>query len=356
MRRDFSSVSPGHRRQEVFTRRTFGRVAVSAVPAAQAILTAQTPPPPGPGAFGRGGPPPKPNSNFGGVQIGVITYSFRQGVPATDLISVLTKLGINSVEIMANHAEALAGAPAGPAFGGGGRGRGQMTPEQIAAAQAAQAAARAEIEKWRAGVSMDTFKGIRKQFDDAGIDLRILCYNLNGNVKDDEIDYSFRMAQALGVRAITSSSTVTIAKRVARFADQYKLLWGGHGHDAVNDPEQFATLESYAKIMSFSKYIGVNLDIGHFTAAGCDPISFIKEHHDRITNLHIKDRNKNPAGGGRGANVRWGEGQTAIKDVLLLLKKEKYGFPANIEYEYQGTDPVIEVARCLEYCRDILLA
>jgi hypothetical protein len=57
-----------------------------------------------------------------------------------------------------------------------------------------------------------------------------------------------------------------------------------------------------------------------------------------------------------GANVRWGEGQTAIKDVLLLMKKEKYPFPANIEYEYQGTDPVIEVAKCLEYCRDILIA
>lgn len=349
----------------MFSRRKFGKAAVGALPllpAAQVILTgsaaAQAPPPPAaPGGFGRGGPPPKPDSNFGGVQIGVITYSFRQGVAATDLVSILTKLGINSVEIMNNHAEALAGAPAATqGGGGGGRGRGQMTPEQQAAAQAAQQAARAELDKWRAGVSMDTYKGVRKTFDDAGIDLRILCYNLNGAVKDEEIDYSFRMAKALGVRAITSSSTVTIAKRVATFADQYKMLWGGHGHDAIADPEQFATLESYAKIMGFSKFIGVNLDIGHFTAAGYDPISFIKEHHDRITNLHIKDRNKNPAGGGRGANVRWGDGQTAIKDVLLLLKKEKYGFPANIEYEYQGTDSVIEVAKCLEYCRDILIA
>ncbi|MDQ1469959.1 MAG: hypothetical protein QOJ99_1439 [Bryobacterales bacterium] len=276
---------------------------MGSLPVAQAVFPgsalAQAPGAGSPGGFGRGGPPPKPNSVFGGVQIGVISYSFRQGVPATDLVSILTRLGISSVEIMSNHAEALAGAPATPGFGGG-RGRGQITPEQQAAAQAAQQAARAELDKFRAGVSMDAYKGVRKQFDDAGIDLRILCYNLNGNVKDEEIDYCFRMAQALGVRSISSSSTVTIARRVATFADQYKMLWGGHGHDAVNDPEQFATLESYAKIMSFSKNVGVNLDIGHFTAAGYDPISFIKEHHDRITNLHIKDRNKNPAGGGRG--------------------------------------------------------
>jgi sugar phosphate isomerase/epimerase len=229
-----------------------------------------------------------------------------------------------------------------------------MTPEQQAAARAAADAARAELEKWRAGVSMDTYKGIRKQFDDAGIDLRILCYNLNGNVKDSELDYSFQMAQALGVKAISSSSTVTIARRVAPFAEKYKMLWAGHGHDAVDDPEQFATLESYEKIMSFGKYIGVNLDIGHFTAAGYDAVDYIKKHHDRISNLHIKDRFRNPPGG-RGANVRWGEGQTPIKAVLNLMKSEKYPFPANIEYEYQGTDSVIEVAKCLEYCRDILL-
>jgi sugar phosphate isomerase/epimerase len=295
------------------------------------------------------------------VQIGVITYSFRQGVAATDLIPVMNKIGISEVELMSNHAEALAGAPTAPAFpGGGGRGRGQqMTPEQQAAAQAARKEAADAMTKWRAGVSMDTYKGVRKQFDDAGIDLRILCYNLNGQVTDDEIDYSFRMAQALGVSAISSTSTVTIAKRVAPFADKYKLLWAGHGHDAVNDPEQFATPESFAKIMSFGKYIGVNLDVGHFYAGGYDPVPFIKENHARISNLHLKDRNRdwNMAGGGRGgANVRWGDGQTPLREVLLHLRREKYQFPANIEYEYQGTDPIVEVAKCLEYCRDILIS
>lgn len=338
------------------SRRKFGKFALGAVPAAQLVFSGVADAQPPAGGFGRGGPPPKPNSNFAGVQIGVITYSFRQGVTAQDLIPIITKLGISTVELMSNHAEALAGAPAGPAFGGGGRGRGQMTPEQQAAAQAAQQAARAEIEKWRAGVSMDTYRGIRKQFDDAGIDLRILCYNLNGNIKDDEIDYSFQMAKALGVSAISSSSTVSIAKRVAPFADKYKLLWAGHGHDAVNDPEQFATLESYAKIMSFGKYIGVNLDIGHFTAAGYDAVAYIKENHARISNLHLKDRTRNPAGGGRGGNLRWGDGETPIKEVLQLLKREKYPFPANIEYEYQGTDSVIEVAKCLQFCRDTLLS
>lgn len=337
------------------SRRDFAKLALAGIPAA-ALAQAPAQGPGGPGGFGggRGAPPPPLKSDYAGVKIGVITYSFRQGVPATDLVPIISKLGISHVELMSNHAEALAGAPAPPAFAGGGRGRGQMTPEQQNAAQAARKEAQDALDKWRKSASMDLFRNVRKQFNDAGTELNILCYNLANTATDDEIDYSFQMAQALGVGGMSSSTTVSVAKRVAPFAEKYKLMWGGHGHDNVADPEQFATLESYDKIMSFSKYIGVNLDIGHFTAAGYDPVPYIQKHHDRITNLHLKDRFRNPPGG-RGANVRWGEGQTAIKDVLLLLKKEKYPFPADIEYEYQGTDPVIEVAKCLEYCRDILL-
>ncbi|HEU4386658.1 MAG TPA: hypothetical protein VFV34_02595 [Blastocatellia bacterium] len=99
---------------------------------------------------------------------------------------------------------------------------------------------------------------------------------------------------------------MSFAKRVAPFADKHKITWGGHGHSNVNDPEEFATPESIANIMSFSKYIGVNLDIGHFTAADFDAVAYIKEHHARITNIHLKDRKKN-----QGPNVPWGQGDNA---------------------------------------------
>src|SRR5665811_1474880 len=87
--------------------------------------------------------------------------------------------------------------------------------------------------------------------------------------------------------------------------------------------------------MAYGKYNGVNLDIGHFTAAGYDAVAFIKQHHAKITNLHIKDRKKN-----RGPNVAvWGTGDTPMKEVLQLLKTEKYGFPANLELEYPVPAP-----------------
>ena len=50
----------------------------------------------------------------------------------------------------------------------------------------------------------------------------------------------------------------------------------------------------------------------------------------------------------------FGEGDTPIKEVLQVLKKNKYPIYANIEYEYRGADTVAEIRKCVEYCRNIV--
>jgi sugar phosphate isomerase/epimerase len=328
-----------------YSRRDFGKLALAAVPFAEAY-----------GAI---------HSKFKGVQIGAISYSFRSMQP-DEIIPSMVKVGLGEVELMSNDCEALAGAPLpprggrgraaadAPAVAGGRRGgRGQMTPDQ----QEAQRVQQENLKKWRMSASPATFKSVKKLFNDAGIDVHILCFNQRLNATDDEIEYAFQMAKALDVKAISSSSTVAFAKRVAPFADKHKMLWAGHGHDNVADPEEFSTPKSFETIMSYSKYIAINLDIGHFTAAGFDPIPYIKEVHAHITNLHLKDRTKPAAGGGRPGNLPWGQGDTPIKEVLQLMSKEKYGFPANIELEYQvpaGSDVPTEMSKCLQYCKSAL--
>jgi sugar phosphate isomerase/epimerase len=113
-----------------------------------------------------------------------------------------------------------------------------------------------------------------------------------------------------------------------------------------------ATPESFDACLSYSKYHGVNLDIGHFTAANFDAVAFIEANHARITNLHLKDRKRD-----QGANLPFGQGDTPIVKVLQLLKllgQKQYDIAANIEYEYRGEDPVAEVAKCLQFCKDAL--
>jgi hypothetical protein len=314
-----------------YTRRDIAKITLASVPLARAFGAKMI------------------DSKFGGVQVGAITYSFNR-IASPDpeaIIKAYVEIGLGEAELMSNHCEALAGAPAMPAFGrggggagrapgapaaggapGGGRragggGRAPLTPEQQAEMQAAME----KLAQWRASTGPNTWKAVTKKFNDAGVDVALLCYNMRDSMKDEDIEYGFTMAKGLGVKGITTSTTLTMAKRIAPVADRHKLLVGYHGHDATNDPNETATLESYDTLMGYGKYNGINLDIGHFTAAGYDAVAFIKQHHAKITNLHIKDRKKD-----HGPNVAvWGTGDTPMKEVFQLLKAEHYPFPANLE-------------------------
>jgi sugar phosphate isomerase/epimerase len=287
------------------------------------------------------------NSRVGGVRIGVQSYSFRT-LPLDGAIKAMSDIGIGECELFSGHVEPRPSSP-----------RGGPRPKAAAAAgtktESPQAGGRParngqeELRNWRLSVPMDHFTSIRRKFEDAGIRLHAYNLSFNDGFNDEEIDRGFEMAKALGVQIITASSTLSAARRVAPFADKHKMIVAMHGHDNVSDPNQFATPESFAQAMALSKNFYVNLDIGHFFAAGYDPVAYIEQHHDRITNLHIKDRKKN-----HGQNTPWGEGDTPIKEVLNLLKRKKYDIPADIEYEYRGADPVVEVRKCFQYCRDAL--
>ncbi len=172
---------------------------------------------------------------------------------------------------------------------------------------------------------------------------------MSQNITDDEIEYGFAMAESLGAKAISTSTQVSVARRVAPFADTHRMTVGYHNHSNLKDPNEVATPESFAAVMALSKFHGVNLDIGHFTAANFDAVAYLDANHARITNLHIKDRGKD-----QGANVPWGQGATPIREVLQLLKQKKYDIPANIEFEYPGGDVVAEMRKCLEYCKAAL--
>jgi sugar phosphate isomerase/epimerase len=310
----------------MYTRRDFGKIALAALPLASALA--------------------KINSKVNGVQLGVQTYSFRDLPPegiVDAVVKAMTEIGLGECEVFASQFE-----PAQPRMGGGGgRGRGTTPPDP--AVVAAREKARADLRDWRLSVSMDHFKNLKKKFEDAGIAIYASNYSFNNSFTDDEIERGFEFAKALGVRAITASTTVSVAKRVVPFADKHKMIVAMHGHDNVRDPNQFAKPESFEQAMALSKNFWINLDIGHFFAAGYDPVAYIQEHHDRISNLHLKDRKKN-----HGQNTPWGQGDTPIKEVLQLLKSKKYDIPADIEFEYRGEDPVAEVRKCFQYCKDAL--
>jgi sugar phosphate isomerase/epimerase len=258
------------------------------------------------------------DSRVHGVMIGAQSYSFRDIKPRNidTCINAYKQCGLGYCELYSGHIE-----PEGK--------------EQVAA--------------WRKDPPLDKMKEIRKKFDDAGIVLYALNYSFREDWSDQEIENGFKIAHAMGLDKITASSNVSTAKRVDPFAQKYKIYVGMHNHSNIKANE-FATPDDFAAAAKgTSKYIATNLDIGHFTAAGFDPVQYLEANHDRIITLHLKDRKKN-----QGANMPFGEGETNIKGVLKLLEEKKYKIPAMIEYEYKGADPIAEVKKCYEYCKSQL--
>ena len=277
-----------------------------------------------------------------GVHVGVQTYSFRDlprtpGGDAVDtVIRAMKECGLSECELFSPQVE--------PQFDAGGRGG-----RDGAQSREAQKA-REDVRKWRLETPLDHFRTVKKKFDAAGITIHAYNYSPNASFSDGEIDRGFEMAKALGAEIITASTTLDVAKRIVAPAERHKMVVAMHGHSNVNDPNEFATPDSFAAAMKMSKYFKVNLDIGHFTAANFDAVAYIREHHADITNLHLKDRKKN-----QGDNTLWGQGDTPIKDVLQLLKKERWPIRGYIEYEYNGQgSPVEEVKKCFAYVKQAL--
>lgn len=272
----------------------------------------------------------KPNSLINGVQIGVITYSFRS-MPGTidDLLKYCIDCNINAIELMGDAAETYAGAPkheAGEDWAAFGK----------------------KIAEWRASAPMNKFKEIRKMYHDAGVTIYAWKPNALGTKNSDtEIDYAFNAGKALGVNHVTVElPDEAQTKRLGDIAAKHKMMVGYHAHTQ-------ATPTLWDAALAQSKYNGINLDIGHYVAGtSSSPVPFIEKYHDRITSMHIKDRKFHD-----GPNQPWGQGDTPIKEVLQLLKNNRYKFPATIELEYkipEGSDAVNEVKICRQFAADVL--
>jgi len=205
-----------------------------------------------------------------------------------------------------------------------------------------------ELTKWRASVSMDRFKALRKMYNDAGVSIYGFKLDLRLNSPDSEYEYAFNVCEALGANQLTMElpNDPATTKRIGEYAAKRKIWAGYHAHTQAH-------LTFWDEAFSQSPYNGANIDIGHYTAGRSgSPIPFIEKHHARITSMHLKDRKFN-----EGPNMPWGQGDTPIKEVLQMMKKEKYTFPATIELEYntpQGSTTMAELAKCVQYAKDAL--
>jgi sugar phosphate isomerase/epimerase len=305
-----------------------------------------------------------PNSKFGGVQIGAITYSWRDlpgGVE--NIIKYCNEAGISSVELMSNDVEDFLGAPKNPMMSffapppppkagepvpAGPRKRPELTTEQKAQIEKFNK----DIKAWRLALPISKFDDVKKMFDKAGISIHIAKFS-PARWSDEEIDYAFKAAKALGAKGVTEELSEENVKKLAPFAEKHGMYAIFHQH------MQFATSGfSYDPFMAVSPKVMFNFDSGHFFGStGIHPNTIIEKYHDRIVSIHIKDKT-GPKTDPANTNQVWGQGQSPLEDLLLLIKKNGWPIFCDIELEYDvkpWSNSVKEVKTCVNYARQILM-
>ena len=385
--------------------------AAAAVTILPAITSSCTTPPPPSAVKGA-----KPNSLFNGVQIGTITYSFRGLEPGIlNVLQACKDCGCSSIELMSNGIEAYLGAPAAPvrapqpapavapagaaaqarpaaaaaapaarpaaaaapaatqarpaaapaapgapgaapagmpAGGGGGRVQIPLTPEE----QAAQDKYVADLKAWRLSVPMSKFSDLAKLFNDAGIGIHIVKWS-PARWSDEEIDYAFKSAKAMGALGVHDEFSLDTAKKLAPFAEKNGMYVGLHTH------MQFATPgfeeNEVQPALAFSPAVMLNFDAGHFFGStGRNPCELLDKYGDRVKSIHLKDKTGPNNQYAANANQVWGQGETPLEELLLKVKNEKLPLWCDIELEYPiapWSNAVAEVLTCINFCRQILV-
>jgi sugar phosphate isomerase/epimerase len=289
-----------------------------------------------------------------GVELGLQAYTFHQiregGLAAVDtMIAAMKQLDVNLCELWSPPIEPF------PMQAGYWRpfvpGADPKPPPPARPSPEAMKAQREKLRAWRINPPVDYFPTIRKKFHDAGIRIFAYNYTFDPAMTDEEINAGFLHANEMGVDLITASSKVSVAERVVPFAAKHKMRVAFHGHSATN-PDEISGPDSFAKVLAMSPLFRVNLDVAHYAAGGHDAVAYLKEHHAVITNIHVHDRK-----GNNGVSVPFGEGVAPTREVLTLIRDQKWKIPVFYELEYvggDGRDVIAETARELAYERRIL--
>lgn len=317
-----------------YSRRDFTKLALTALPAAGLLSSASS-------LHAAGNA--KPNSKVRGVQIGLnVPYSF--GMPTMsgdDILKNCVQLGLSGVELRAQSVEVFLGAPSEIVYAKAAVATGGNTPGGAT-----------RLGEWRKTAPVAKAAEFRKKYNDAGVAIEIVKVDNIFRFSDAELDYAFALAKTLGARAISTeiAKSEEDHKRLGAFADKHKFLVGLHGHHTSN-------MEHFEHAFGQTKYLGANLDIGHYVGGGNgSPLEFLKKHHARVSHIHVKDRKVGTAAKA-GENMPFGQGDTPIKEVLQLIRDNKWPIQATIEFEYKvpaGSDRMAEIAKCIQFCRDAL--
>ena len=265
-------------------------------------------------SFGAAGPSvlefamPAPSSVIGGLQIGCMTWSFRD-LPLADALKNIASIGFSSAELWNGHLDPL------------------KSPDS-------------ELAAWK------------ERFTNAGVKITSYFVDVPGNASDEQITRCFEAGRTLDVTALSGNFNTSLLPRLDQACQKYKISVGLH-NEVYNppDPHEVGSAAGYVEAFrNTSDWIGATLDVGHLYSDGDDPVQFIRGHFSRIVSVHLKDEGRDA----KTTDYPFGKGPTPLVPILHTLQSLHFKHGVNVEWGVKNIDPARGVADALTYIRNAL--
>ena len=288
---------------------------------------------------------PRHRSDYAGIRIGAITYSFAQmpEFPKGCTEKFILGAGIGSVELMDRDFERDLG----------------IVPFRHIQAKNLTKEQKVAISQWRETADMKPLEDFRAAYEAAGIGIHAVKFGDIGcpwMYSWKEAEYMFKAARALGARIITRevpkvaewADFKSVAEKLIPLMNEYDVDIAFHNHAQIG-------ADTYDDaLLGYSEHFKINFDIGNYVAANDDDqLAFVKKYRDRLATIHVKDRRRD-----NGPELPFGTGDTPLRELFAMMKRESVDKPCDIEVEFpipQGSDAVCETENCREYCRKAIL-
>jgi sugar phosphate isomerase/epimerase len=190
----------------------------------------------------------------------------------------------------------------------------------------------------------------RAQFEAAG--LKITGGGTINLLNEDpnDIRFYFDYAKQCGMPLMVIHASAKTLPVIEKFVKEYdiKVAVHNHGPEDKNFPNPADALKV---IRDMDPRVGLCVDIGHTTRTGADLMEQLNAAGNRLLDMHIKDLR----------DIRDGKTQCAVGDgsfdipaIFSHLKKINFTGGVMLEYEIEGDDPFLGMAKSFSYMRGVI--
>ena len=252
--------------------------------------------------------PQSPSSVIAGLQVGCMTWSFRE-MPLADALKNIAGIGFSSAELWNGHLDPFKSSDT-------------------------------DLTAWK------------ERFTNAGVKITSYFVDVPANATDEQITRCFEAGRTLGATALSGNFNMQLLPRLDQACQKYKIAVGLH-NEVYNppDPHEVGSAAGYVEAFrNTSHWIGATLDVGHLYSDGDDPVQFIRDHLNRIVSVHLKDEDRDA----QTTDYPFGKGPTPLVPILHTLQSLHFKHGVNVEWGVKNVDPVKGVADALAFVRHAL--